>query len=311
MLGFLAAHDSQLAAEYLASLPADGDGVLRTLTLPAIGDSKSKLIAKLRRIHTLGWITSKRLNREGNIVTCEAPQCGGYTLEAELNIIPNGRAEPDYLGWEVKAHTVPDFVRPPTAGSITLMTPNPNGGYYKEHGAADFLRRYGYPDTQGRDDRINFGGVHRAGIPVNNVSKGGIVSVLTVDSYDRAHDTVTDPDTCGVSLRTDTGDVIARWDYAGLLSHWQKKHENAAYVPMIKGESPLRYSYGPKVRLGEKTSIRHFLRAISDGVIVYDPAPKLENASTEPRTKERHQFRIASRDIGTLYDTLTLTQVTP
>lgn len=240
---------------------------------------------------------------------CNAPQCGGYTLEAELGIIPNGRAEPDYLGWEVKAHTVRNFLRPPTAGSITLMTPNPNGGYYKENGVADFLRHYGYPDTKGIEDRINFGGVHRAGVPVNNVPKRGIVSVLTVDGYDRASDTVTDPDRCGISLRTDNGHIIARWDYAGLLTHWQKKHENAVYVPMTKDISPLRYSYGPVVRLGEKTSIRHFLRAISDGVIVYDPAPKLENASTAPRTKERHQFRIASRDIDKLYDTVTLESV--
>lgn len=310
ILGFIAAHDSELAAEYRASMPPEGDGVLRTLTLPSIGDSKSKLLAELRRVHALGWITSKRLNRDGNVIPCEAPQCGGYTLEAELNIIPNGRAEPDYLGWEIKAHSVQDFVRPPTSGSITLMTPNPNGGYYKDHGAANFLRHYGYPDTQGRDDRINFGGVHRANVPVNNVPKGGIVTILTVDGYDRMRDTVTDPTICGISLRTDAGEIIAHWDYAGLLSHWQKKHGNAAYVPMIKGEDPLRYIYGPVVRLGQKTSIQHFLRAIADGLIVYDPAPKLENASTAPRTKERHQFRIASRDISALYDTFSLEKVT-
>lgn len=213
------------------------------------------------------------------------------------------------MGWEVKAHTVLDFARPPTSGSITLMTPNPNGGYYKEHGVADFLRRYGYPDTRGHEDRINFGGVHKADIPVNNISKGGIVSVLTVDSYDRATNTVTDAETCGISLRTDAGDVIARWDYAGLLTHWQKKHANAAYVPMLKNQTPLQYSYGSNVRLGETTSITHFLRALSDGLIVYDPSPKLENASTTAHTKERHQFRIASRDIGTLYNKLTLTSV--
>lgn len=310
IFGFIAAHDSEIAAEYRAAVPIDGDGVLRTLMLPAIGNSRSKLLVELRRIHMLGWITSKRLESGGRLVSCEAPQCGGYTLEAELNIIPNGRAEPDYLGWEIKAHTVPNFDRLPTAGSITLMTPNPNGGYYKEHGAAAFLRRYGYPDTQGRVDRINFGGVHRANVPVNNVPKGGIVSILTVDGYDRAGDTVTDPDQCGVSLRTDTGDVIARWDYASLITHWQKKHGSAAYVPMMKGEDPRRYRYGPVVRLGEVTSINYFLRAITDGVIVYDPAPKLENASTAPRTKERHQFRIASRDIGALYQELKSTSVT-
>lgn len=46
----------------------------------------------------LSKIDSKRLNANGDFVACEASQCGGYTLEAELGIIPNGKAEPDYLG---------------------------------------------------------------------------------------------------------------------------------------------------------------------------------------------------------------------
>lgn len=85
-------------------------------------------------------------------------------------------------------------------------------GYYHEHGAAQFLRHYGYPDQKGREDRINFRGVHQAGKPVNHTAKGGIVTVLTVDGYDRASNTVTDPDACGLSLRSDAGEVIARWD---------------------------------------------------------------------------------------------------
>lgn len=137
--------------------------------------------------------------------------------------------------------------------------------------------------------------------------------MLTVDGYDRTTNTVTDPDACGLSLRadTDTGDIIARRDYAGLLSHWQKKHKNAVYVPAIRGDDPRRYRYGPVARLGETTSITHFLRAVYDGITVYDPAPKLENASTSAaRAKERHQFRIASRSIGELYDRLTPVRVT-
>ncbi|MEO0062747.1 MAG: hypothetical protein RLZZ08_1307, partial [Pseudomonadota bacterium] len=34
-----------------------------------------------------------------------------YTLEAELGITPNGIAEPDFQGWEVKQYGVRDFVR--------------------------------------------------------------------------------------------------------------------------------------------------------------------------------------------------------
>jgi len=52
-------------------------------------------------------------------VGCEAFQCGGYTLEAELGIIPNGKAEPDYLGYEVKQYSVTNLNRI-TAGRLRL-----------------------------------------------------------------------------------------------------------------------------------------------------------------------------------------------
>jgi hypothetical protein len=44
-------------------------------------------------------------------MACEAPNCGGYTLEAELGITPNGYSEPDFLGWEVKQFGVANFAR--------------------------------------------------------------------------------------------------------------------------------------------------------------------------------------------------------
>ena len=304
ILGYIAAHDSLLAREYIATGDRDTDGVLSTLVIPSIGNDRENMLAELRRINRLGWIDSKRLDRNGNVRPCPAPQCGGYTLEAELNIIPNGRSEPDYLGWEVKSHGVKDFSKPPDSSSITLLTPNPNGGFYAENGAVAFLRRYGYPDTSGTPDRINFGGVHRAGIPVDHRSKGGIVTTFSVDGYDRAADKVTDEAACGLCLRAEDGTVIARWNYASLLTHWQKKHDKAVYVPSMKSSAPLQYRYGPSVRLGVKTGINYFLRAVADGFVFYDPAPKLENASTHPVSKERHQFRIKSRDIGVLYDKL-------
>ena len=46
-------------------------------------------------------------------------------------IIPNGRSEPDYMGWEMKAYS---------SGRITLMTPEPDGGMYGEAGVKAFVR---------------------------------------------------------------------------------------------------------------------------------------------------------------------------
>ena len=43
------------------------------------------------------------------------------------------------------------------------MTPEPTGGHYKIHGVESFIRKFGYPDKMGREDRLNFGGVHKVG----------------------------------------------------------------------------------------------------------------------------------------------------
>lgn len=43
------------------------------------------------------------------------------------------------------------------------MTPEPTDGIYKTQGTEEFLLKYGYADKTGREDRINFGGVHKAG----------------------------------------------------------------------------------------------------------------------------------------------------
>ena len=84
-------------------------------------------------------------------------------MEAELGVTPNGYSEPDFMGWEIKQFGVANFERVNSA-VITLMTPEPTDGIYKTHGADYFVRTYGYPDKMGRPDRLNFGGIHKAGI---------------------------------------------------------------------------------------------------------------------------------------------------
>ena len=90
---------------------------------------------------------------------CSARNGGGYTLEAELGISPNGYAEPDFMGWEVKQYGVRDFERYTAKRPVTLMTPEPTGGVYRDEGVEVFLHRFGYPDKAGKAGRINFGGV--------------------------------------------------------------------------------------------------------------------------------------------------------
>jgi len=117
----------------------------------------------LTRVHGLGWIDSKQLDSHGQLKPCTAPQCGGFTLEAELDIPKNSDAEQDSLGWEVKHFGVEDFERIESAKPITIMTPEPDGGFYKVAHVEAFIRKFGYADENDKPDRLNFGGRHVVG----------------------------------------------------------------------------------------------------------------------------------------------------
>lgn len=296
--GAVVSPEDALAHEFEATVAIIGERVFYELAVDdAAADTKSLLIAELARINALGWINSKRLLADGTLGPCEAPNCGGYTLEAELGVKPNGHSDPDYLGWEVKQHNVSDLAKPSSGGAVTLMTPEPTGGFYRDEGVVAFLKKYGYADKSGKEDRINFGGVHRVG---KRVDLTGLTMVL--DGFDAATGKLNDA-TKGITLVDDEGNHAAVWGYTGLIAHWARKHERAVYVPSLKRDDPeLQYQYGQSVLLGEETDFFRFLRAMASGVVYYDPGIKLEGASSaKPKAKRRSQFRIRLGELPALY----------
>ena len=129
--GFLAIKDQPLAKSILEHLFQENLGTIQDF--PLMGSSyteKNELIDKLHDIVNSGWHESIRLDSNGRIKPYHAYNGGGYTLEALFGIIPNGIAEPDFKGWEIKA-----FSRT----RITLMTPEPDQGFYRENGAKEFV----------------------------------------------------------------------------------------------------------------------------------------------------------------------------
>jgi hypothetical protein len=307
VVGFVVGSDGEIAAEFRSlglSAPA---GVFIELSLPTIPDetdSRTKLLAELHRINRLGWIDSKQLDSDGALKPCVAPQCGGFTLEAELNIPKNSVAEPDFLGWEVKQHSVTSFARADSGTAITLMTPEPTGGFYKERGVEAFIRKFGYPDKNDKPDRLNFGGVHRAG---ERQPSTGLTMQLA--GYDYAQGKITDA-SGAIALVSDAGEVAAAWPFSGLLAHWSRKHTRAAYVPSMRRTEPnWQYAYGARVRLAQRTDGLRLLKALASGAVYYDPGIKLEQASTKPAVKRRSQFRIASKSIAALYESVEVVEV--
>jgi hypothetical protein len=258
--------------------------------------AKPLLVEKLGKIHGKGWIDSRKLTTDGQSEPCNAPNCGGFTLEAELGIRPNSNPAGDYLGWELKQHAVTDFGRM-ASGAVTLMTPEPTEGYYSDKGVERFIRKYGYAD-QRRSDRLNFGGIHKVGAPC---SATGLT--LSLDGFKACDWRKTDIKRGGIELVSSAGVVAARWPFQALMEHWQRKHALATYIPSIVREQPKRqYAYGHTVHMGEGTDFFLLLRALSAGDVYYDPGIKLEAASsTAPRLKRRSQFRIQFKRLGILY----------
>lgn len=296
VLGYVAAPASEISNEFNAVNQLSEHGVFKVIDLPQAVNNKEKLLAELYRIYELGWIGSKRLDGNGDILPCNSSNCGGYTLEAELGITPNGYSEPDFLGWEVKQFGVTNFEKIYSA-VITLMTPEPTGGIYKTAGAETFIKKYGYADRAGREDRMNFGGVHKTGIrhPLTNLE-------MQLVGFDIASGKIRS--TNGRIALVDTNNnEAASWSFSSMLLHWNRKHNQACYVPSLSDTSQERkYKYGNNIILGTGTDFQLFLKQMAVGNIYYDPGIKMENVSAKPKIKKRSQFRIRSQHLSNLYN---------
>lgn len=297
IFGYLAVPDSCVAKEIEGE---DAVAVIGALTRIAIDasmpDLRQQLLNELKRICDLGWITGKRLRGE-QTVPCNASNCGGYTLEAELGVQPNSNAEPDFLGWEVKQFGVQDFSKL-NSKVITLMTPEPSGGFYKDEGVHAFIKKYGYADRKGRQDRLNFGGVHRCDVehPLTKLT----LTLLDADVEKRKFSPHG-----GIALIDKRGESAAIWHFDKLLQHWMRKHAQAVYVPsqLRKADGVNNYRYGDTVLMGEGTEFIYLLRSVVAGALYYDPGIKMEGVSTaRPKVKRRSQFRMKSGQLDSLYD---------
>ena len=232
---------------------------------------------------------------------CTATNCVGVTLESELGIHANSVSGPDLEWWEVKAHTVRSFASA-TSGVITLMTPEPTGGFYRDAGVERFVARYGYEDTMGRVGRRNFGGIHKVG---EVARKTQLRMILT--GYDVEDRRITNS---GGSLAlVDANDVVAaEWSFSGLLQHWSRKHMNAVYVPALKRtdhEGSL-YQFGSTVLCATGTDYLKLLPALASGTVFLDPGVKVVTTDEGTQIKRRNQFRTKFSQVASLYDQCSL-----
>ncbi len=262
-------------------------GVFYQLAVHKTLSAKDELIKRLRTIHRSGWHEGTILQASGIKKPYAATNGGGYTLEALFGIVPNGRSEPDFRGWELKTYG---------RSRITVMTPEPDLGFYGMNGAAAFVRRYG----RLRDaDCMYFTGAHK----IDHLCATSGLRMKLI-GYDGLSGKITDV-TGSIDLLDSMGGLAAQWSFQELIAHWGRKHASAAYVPYKRDsvDHP-KYRFGTPVLLGEGTDFTRYLAAMHTGKVVYDPGSSIKGIlSGKTIVKARNQFRVSVKSLSRLYET--------
>ena len=194
----------------------------------------------------------------------------GYTMEAKLGILPNGDSKPDYQGYEVKTLL---------KTNVTLMTPEPDSGIYKEQGLKVFLKRYGYPSETGE---YRLSKRHKVGVKHPDTGL-----TLTID-YGDFHPTEKRFNFGGsISLVEDDGTVAASWKLERIVSHWLTKHSSTVIVRAKKVGGKI--SYFPEVIFCQGPDPVGLIEGFVKGHICWDPGLK--------ESKRRNQFRITFNNL--------------
>lgn len=248
-----------------------------------VQEGRILLIERLSAICSSGPVRSGRLDKAGQLMEYQAKNGAGYTLESLFGIIPNGRSEPDFHEWELKSHS---------SGAVTLMTPEPDLGTYRED-LGKFLQSYGICS----DARKDFTGRHLVDIPNE---RSGLT--LRMEGYDAETREVIDPNG-GLILRDKSGEVAAGWTFNKILTHWSRKHAQTAYVAYRVEERDVRYyHYGPEIFLCKGAGLKPFLQAMYKNVIYHDPGINMKFVNGRWASKKRNQFRVAWKNISNLYE---------
>lgn len=282
IVAYAASATSRIAQEIL---PEGAYSVVGAFEELPFTDPVGELLQELQEIHKAGPVSGIRFGPEGHIIENTNRNAAGVTLETMLGIAANSSSSPDFKGIELK-------VFPIGGGPVTLMTPEPTGGFYRDAGIVPFMRRFGRLDES--RDRLDFTGRHVANIL--NATTGLTLGLTGYESQKH----VVDIEHGAVELVTPSGENAAIWAFSKLFGHWMRKHPRAIYVPYRKVDG--KFHYGPSVFFGEQTDFLLVLRATYDGAIYYDPGIKLENVSSmHPRAKKRNQFRMNRAELHRLY----------
>ena len=281
---------SQSLENQLEDLSLENYGALTEIEIDNGIASIEQLKTKISEIRDRGWRRAKYLVENEGVL--ESRLIGnhnnshGMTLEAELGLPHNSSNKPDWRGWEFKSKKISNESEALYAKPVTLFTPAPDGGLYNVDFEI-FINSYGRENSK-IPGRIDFTGRHYF-----NTICSGTQLTLKVNGYENG---IIQPG--GSIMLLDLGDnIVASWSFSRLLNMWNNKHQRFVIVPSrvknINGQTYCKY-FGP-IGYGIGTEFPFFLNSFIGQFIYFDPACRI------PR-KERHQFRISSSNLDSLYN---------
>ena len=295
IIGYVRESNQQII-NHLESKRLETYGALTEIEVKNGIASEDEVINKLIQIRNRGWCRARYLRHEQNqIVTVEinsiTNQCHGMTLEAEFDICHNSIADSDWRGWELKGKRVKNELQAKVSKSITLMTPEPDGGLYHSN-FTKFIRLYGHKRNE-HEDRIDFTGIHKY-----KELKSTTNLEMIIDGF---IDGKIQPDG-KIQLVDSNKTLAASWSFSKLLGIWNRKHQNIAIVPCIAQKHdkiPFIKYFGP-VGIGRGTDFIKFLNSFISHAINLDPACRINPE------KRRNQWRTTSGKLDSLYNSYKL-----
>lgn len=285
-------------------LSFNGSRICKKLIIEQDGSTK---LAKILKDIVGKTFDGCRYDKHGNTIPFRGTQVCGYTLEHACEIIPNSDKNGDIFGIELKTHT---------QKKVTLFTPEPDFGDYKDD-YRTFMKTNGYQD---KDGNWRLTGVHKANILSK---KSGLTLKVRAKKYVKELkewiETDYDPETCStakmdymeVVLLNSENHVTAGWSYERLMNCWGAKHNEVVYIPASKQENSneekhkegyeFEVTFGETIMWCKNTTADQLFKAIHEGTIFLDPAPKL-HATDPSQNKRRSQWRV--NDIAKAANTL-------
>jgi len=180
---------------------------------------------------------------------------------------------------------------------VTLVTPEPQGGLYKDKGVVAFVQRFGYEDREIKNRR-NFASPHVFGIRNPKTAL-----TLFIDGYSYRKKKIIDNEG-GIVLKTSRGVIAAKWFFTDLMYSWNRKHSRVVFVPSsstsLRGK---QFNYLQEVAVAEQSDFLKFLKSLANRNVYFDPGSNVVYTGNRAKAHARSQFRIKVAELESLYGT--------